>query len=144
MADVFTKKKRSDVMSKIRAKNTKPELLVRKFLFSKGLRYRLHQSSLPGKPDIILKKYHAVIFVNGCFWHGHSNCNKSTLPTSNAAFWRKKIQSNMERDKNTKHSLKKLGWTIFIIWECDIKNKEGFSKAMNGLLKKLSNIIPGN
>jgi len=137
MADVFTKKKRSDVMSKIRAKNTKPELLVRQFLFSKGFRYRLHQNTLPGKPDIILKKYKTIIFVNGCFWHGHKNCKKSILPTSNITFWKGKIQANIDRDKKSKRSLKKIGWSIFTIWECDIKNKMALTKTMNKLLKYL-------
>lgn len=140
MADVFTKKKRSDIMSKIRAKNTKPELLVRQFLFSKGFRYRLHQNALPGKPDIILKKYKTVIFVNGCFWHGHKNCKKSILPTSNITFWKEKIQANIDRDKRSKRSLKKLGWSIFTIWECNIENKMAFTKTMNKLLKYLNDI----
>lgn len=140
MADVFTKKKRSDIMSKIRAKNTKPELLVRQFLFSKGFRYRLHQNALPGKPDIILKKYKTIIFVNGCFWHGHKNCKKSILPTSNITFWKEKIQANIDRDKKSKRSLKKLGWSIFTIWECDIENKMALTKTMNKLLKYLNDI----
>jgi DNA mismatch endonuclease (patch repair protein) len=140
MADVFTKKERSNVMSMIRSKNTKPELLVRQLLFSKGYRFRLHQKTLPGKPDIILKKYKTVIFVNGCFWHGHKNCKKSILPTSNIAFWKEKIQANMHRDKKAKQSLKKLGWSIFTVWECEIKNKTSFAKRMTKLLKGLNNI----
>jgi DNA mismatch endonuclease (patch repair protein) len=140
MADIFTKEKRSDVMRRIRAKNTKPELLVRQFLFSKGFRYRLHQNTLPGKPDIILKRYKTVIFVNGCFWHGHKSCKKSILPTSNTAFWKEKIQANTDRDKNTKRSLKKLGWSIFTIWECNIKNKKSLNKELNKLLDNLNAI----
>lgn len=129
-------------MSKIRAKNTKPELLVRQFLFSKGFRYRLHQSALPGKPDIVLKKYKTIIFVNGCFWHGHKNCEKSILPTSNIEFWKGKIQANIERDRKSKRSLKKLGWSVLTIWECDIKNKATLSKTMNKLVKYLNDIKP--
>jgi len=140
MADVFTKKKRSDVMSKVRAKNTKPELLVWQFLFSKGFRYRLHQNALPGKPDIILKKYKTVIFVNGCFWHGHKNCRKSNLPVSNFSFWKEKIQTTIDRDKQTIRSLKKLGWSVIIIWECDIKNKMAISRTMKKLLNNLNGI----
>src|SRR5689334_2680049 len=99
MPDVFTSKKRSQVMSMIRKKNTKPEMLVRKFLFSKGLRYRLHQSRMVGNPDIVLSKNKIAIFVNGCFWHAHKNCRLNKLPKSNTNYWTPKILGNAERDK---------------------------------------------
>jgi DNA mismatch endonuclease, patch repair protein len=138
MADVFTKKKRSDVMSRIRAKNTKPELLVRTFLFSKGFRYRLHQSSLPGKPDIILKKYRTVIFVNGCFWHGHtiSSCKIARFPKSNVKFWRDKIVYNQKRHKKNLSLLKKDGWKVLTIWECQLRGKKA-SKSLCTLVNKI-------
>src|SRR5690554_4153497 len=112
MTDVHNTKIRSFNMSKIRGKNTKPELLVRKFLFSKGLRYRLHSKSLPGKPDIILKKYRTVIFINGCFWHGHYKCKYFVLPKTNSEWWKQKIDETIERDKKVNFKLKELGWKI--------------------------------
>jgi DNA mismatch endonuclease (patch repair protein) len=108
-------------MSKIRAIETKPEIKVRKFLFSKGFRYRKNSKELPGKPDIVLPKYKTVIFVNGCFWHGHKNCEAATLPKSKVEYWSKKIGSNIERDKRNKRELKKLGWKVIIVWECELK-----------------------
>ena len=97
MSDIFSQTKRSDIMSKISSKDTKPEILVRKFLFSKGFRYRINVKTLPGKPDIVLPKYKTIIFVNGCFWHGH-NCKKGKLPSSNTDFWKEKISNNKSRD----------------------------------------------
>jgi len=122
MTDVHNTKIRSFNMSKIRGKNTKPELLVRKFLFSKGLRYRLHSKSLPGKPDIILKKYRTVIFINGCFWHGHYKCKYFVLPKTNSEWWKQKIDETIERDKKVNFKLKELGWKIITIWECELKS----------------------
>jgi DNA mismatch endonuclease (patch repair protein) len=106
MADVFDKKKRSDVMSKVGAKNTRPELIVRKFLFSKGFRYRLHDKKLPSKPDIKLTKNKCLVFVNGCFWHGHEICNHYVMPKTNKAFWYGKIERNVERDKENIKALR--------------------------------------
>lgn len=132
MTDVFSKSKRSSVMSKIRSKNTKPELLVRKFLFANKFRYRLHVKGMKGQPDIVLKKYRTVIFVNGCFWHGH-NCKAGLLPKSNIDYWLTKIQANIIRDKLTYESLENSGWRIIIIWECDLR------KNRNDTLDKLQN-----
>lgn len=106
-------------MSKIRGKDTKPEIIVRKFLFSKGFRYRKNQKSLPGKPDIVLKKHAAVVMVNGCFWHGHKGCKKFKMPKSNIDFWKNKITRNIERDKVNKSKLYDLGWKVFVVWECE-------------------------
>ncbi|GHT04351.1 very short patch repair endonuclease [Bacteroidia bacterium] len=121
--DVFSKSKRSDIMSKVSGKDTKPEILVRKFLFSKGFRYRKNVNKLPGKPDIVLPKYKTIIFIHGCFWHGHENCEAAKLPTSNVAYWTKKVSSNIERDCRNKQSLKSLGWNVIVIWECELKIK---------------------
>ncbi len=104
-------------MSKVRGKNTKPELLVRKFLFSKGLRFRLHDKNLPSKPDIKLTKYSCLIFVNGCFWHGHKSCKNYVMPKTNKKFWYKKIETNVIRDKKKIRELRKLGWKVIIIWD---------------------------
>ncbi|MCC6865197.1 MAG: DNA mismatch endonuclease Vsr [Ignavibacteria bacterium] len=121
MADVHTKKQRSYNMSRIRSKNTKPEMIVRSWLHNQGYRFRLHDKSLPGKPDIVLKKYKTVIFVNGCFWHGHKNCKYFILPKTRTKWWKDKIEGNITRDKKTKRDLKKLGWKVINIWGCKIQ-----------------------
>ena len=121
-ADVFSKKKRSEVMSLIRSKNTKPELYVRSFLHKNGYRFRLHQNNLPGKPDIVLKRHKVVINVNGCFWHQH-NCGKSNIPKSNRKFWLNKFKNNKKRDRLNTFKLRKLGWKVYKIWECKV-NKQ--------------------
>lgn len=120
MADNHTKEIRSMNMSHIRSKNTKPEEIVRKYLFSKGLRYRKNVRKLPGCPDIVLKKYKAVIFVNGCFWHKH-DCGRFVWPSSNAEYWSKKINRNVERDVQNIALLTEQGWRVLIIWECQLK-----------------------
>lgn len=109
-------------MSKIRSKNTKPEMIVRKYLFSKGFRYRLHQKELPGSPDIVLKKYQTLIFINGCFWHGHKNCQISKLPKSRLEYWEPKITKNRNNDSKNSSKLRRLGWRIIVIWECQLRN----------------------
>lgn len=121
MADVHTPEQRSYNMSRIRAKDTKPEELVRKYLFSQGFRYRKNDARLPGKPDIVLPKYKTVIFVNGCFWHAHEGCRYFVWPKNNADFWKKKIESNVTRDIKNHQQLKDLGWKVLIIWECELK-----------------------
>lgn len=140
MADIFSKKKRSQIMSNIRATETKPEIIVRQFLFSKGYRFRKNVKSLPGKPDIVLPKYKTVVFIHGCFWHGHKNCKKATLPSINKAFWKNKINSNVERDRVVQKALKKEGWKVLTIWECKLKSKELLAKEMNKLLKNLDSL----
>ncbi|HRO09573.1 MAG TPA: DNA mismatch endonuclease Vsr [Saprospiraceae bacterium] len=121
MTDVHNKTTRSYNMSRIRAKDTKPELLVRKFLFANGLRYRLHNTKLPGKPDITLGKYHTVIFVNGCFWHGHQSCKYFVLPKTRSEWWKNKIKDTNARDRKSLEELKELGWNTMIVWECELK-----------------------
>ena len=121
MADVHTPEQRSYNMSRIHSKNTKPEELVRKFLFSRGFRYRKNDAKLPGKPDIVLPKYKAVIFVNGCFWHGHEGCRYFVWPKNNAEFWKEKITGNIQRDKHNHQLLANQGWRVIEIWECQLK-----------------------
>jgi DNA mismatch endonuclease (patch repair protein) len=128
-ADVFSKKKRSEVMSLIRSKNTKPELYVRSFLHKKGYRFRLHQKNLPGSPDLVLKKHGVVIYVNGCFWH-HHNCGKYKIPKTNRKFWLNKFKNNKKRDRLNTLKLRKLGWKVYKIWECKI-NKQTQSLVKN-------------
>ena len=135
MTDIVDPATRSRMMSGITAKNTKPELIIRKLLFNSGFRYRLHNRSLKGTPDIVLKKYRAVIFVNGCFWHGH-NCHLFRLPKSRTNFWKTKIQSNSERDIRNRKLLAKEGWRVGLVWECAVKGKTAISPDM--LLTKIS------
>jgi DNA mismatch endonuclease (patch repair protein) len=121
MADVHDKATRSYNMSRIRGKDTKPELIVRKFLSSQGYRYRLNDKNLPGKPDIVLHKYKTVIFVHGCFWHGHRNCKYFILPKTRTKWWQEKIEATQKRDKRIAWLLKKLGWKVSTIYECKLK-----------------------
>lgn len=137
MADIFSKIKRSEVMSKVTAKDTRPEVKVRKFLFSKGFRYRKNDKRFPGKPDIILPKYKTAIFVHGCFWHHHDNCRAAALPQTNCEFWKDKMETNVKRDRKNQKDLKELGWKIIIIWQCQIKNRELFEKTMKKVIKKI-------
>lgn len=123
MADVHTPEQRSYNMSRIRGKNTKPEELVRKYLFSQGFRYRKNDARLPGKPDIVLPKYKTVIFVNGCFWHAHEGCKYFVWPKNNADFWKKKIKGNIQRDNSNYRLLTHQGWKIIVVWECELKKK---------------------
>lgn len=117
--DIWDKKKRSAVMAKIRSKDTKPELIVRRYLFSRGYRYRKNVRGLPGTPDIVLRKYGIVIFVHGCFWHGHEV--DGHIPRSNSAFWQKKIERNKQRDARDKEALRRMGWCVITVWECQLK-----------------------
>ena len=137
MTDIFPKHKRSEIMSKISGKETKPEILVRKFLFANGFRFRKNDKRYPGKPDIVLPKYRTVIFVHGCFWHGH-NCPAGKLPETNKKFWTEKISGNIERDKKNKKELKKLGWNVITIWQCELQNKNERIKTFEKLTNTLS------
>ncbi len=122
MSDIVDKETRSRMMAGIKGKNTKPELVIRKAIFNRGFRYRIHEKKLPGKPDIVLKKYKAVIFIHGCFWHKH-NCHLFKWPKSNPNFWKKKISTNKKNDLQNINKLIESGWRITIIWECSLKGK---------------------
>lgn len=124
MADVHNIATRSYNMSQIKGKDTKPEMLVRKYLYAHGIRYRLHNKNLPGKPDLTLTKFQTVIFVNGCFWHGHKGCKYFALPRTRTEWWKEKIEETIKRDNNAMIDLKKLGWKSLIIWECKLKPEE--------------------
>lgn len=141
MPDVMTPEQRSSCMSHIRSKNTKPEILVRKELFSRGFRYRINVSGLPGKPDIVLPKYRTVIFVNGCFWHGHSGCRYFVLPKTNSTFWEQKIRSNQQRDKDEKIILESMGWQVLTIWECQLK-KDCIERTVSDIVLHLQKAQP--
>lgn len=138
MVDLMTQEQRSRCMAAIRSRDTKPEMVVRRFLFSKGLRYRVNDHKLPGSPDIVLKKYKTVIFIDGCFWHGHDGCKYYQLPKTNVDFWRHKITMNIARDYSNNVDLKLAGWHVIRIWECEIKTK---TKRKNTLEALYFNII---
>lgn len=133
--DDLTKEQRHKNMSHIRSTNSKPEEKVRKYLFSKGLRYRKNVRTLPGCPDIVLSKYKTVVFVNGCFWHKH-DCPRFRWPSSNEEYWRPKINRNVERDKKVHRELEELGWQICVVWECMLK-KKCFEETMDNLLTQI-------
>jgi DNA mismatch endonuclease (patch repair protein) len=133
MADVHSRTVRSYNMSRIRGKDTKPELLVRKFLFANGFRYRLHDKKLPGKPDIVLPRYRTVIFVHGCFWHGHAGCRYFVVPKTRTEWWLEKIGRNIQLDKKYKHALENDNWQVIILWECELR-----PAMLNETLNKLS------
>lgn len=141
MADVHSKETRSYNMSRIRSKDTKPELLVRRFLHKNGFRYRLHVKNLPGKPDIVLPKYKTVIFIHGCFWHGHEGCKYYVVPKTRTEWWVEKIEKNKSNDVKAESTLISTGWHILNIWECDIKSKQNFASWSGNLLKELSPTI---
>ncbi len=124
-------------MSHIRGKNTKPELALRKLLFSKGLRYRLHPKDLPGKPDIVFRSSRIAIFVNGCFWHQHKGCKDAFIPSTRKDYWLPKLSRNIERDKEAISKLKKMGWKVYVIWECFFKNEE----VLNDMIDQIENSV---
>lgn len=119
--DSLSPEQRRRCMAAIHSRNTKPELLVRRYLFAHGFRFRLNHPRLPGHPDLVLRKYHTVIFVNGCFWHGHENCKASHLPKTNTEFWQAKIKRNRERDIEEMKRLAEMGWHCIVVWECQLK-----------------------
>jgi DNA mismatch endonuclease (patch repair protein) len=139
MADVHSKETRSYNMSRIRSKDTKPEMLVRKFLHKNGFRYRLHVKNMPGKPDIVLPKYKTVIFIHGCFWHGHEGCKYYVVPKTRTEWWLKKIGTNIANDANSEAFLKANSWNIIKIWECELK-KTSLEITLQNLLKSLHKI----
>ena len=136
MADVHDKKTRSYNMSRIKAKDTKPELLVRKFLHANGFRYSLHNKKLSGKPDIVLTKYKTLIFVNGCFWHGHKNCKYFVVPKTRTKFWLNKIEANKANDEKAVKALRKDGWNVITVWECKLKPAK-VERTLTYLINKL-------
>ncbi|MCD8283036.1 MAG: very short patch repair endonuclease [Prevotella sp.] len=122
--DILSAEQRRRCMGSVRSRDTGPELVVRRYLFAHGFRYRLHARRLPGSPDIVLKKYRAVVFVNGCFWHGHEACRYAALPATHAAFWAEKIRGNRERDRRVDLELSALGWRVLTVWTCGLKRGE--------------------
>jgi DNA mismatch endonuclease (patch repair protein) len=138
MADVHTKAQRSYNMSRIKGKDTKPEMLVRKHLHAQGFRYKLHDKTLPGKPDLILPKYKTVIFIHGCFWHGHANCKYFTIPKTRTEWWTEKIEKNKANDEKAVKLLRNDGWKVIIVWTCRLKRDN--NKVMKTITNKLFHI----
>lgn len=122
--DRLTPARRSELMSKIRGKNTRPELAVRRTAHAMGLRFRLHRSDLPGKPDVVFPKFTTALFVHGCFWHRHPGCKKCSTPKSNITFWKSKFDKNIQRDEDVRQKLNALGWRVGTVWECETRNEE--------------------
>jgi DNA mismatch endonuclease (patch repair protein) len=143
MSDVHDKQTRNYNMSRIKGKNTKPEMLVRKFLFSNGFRYKLHDKKLSGKPDIVLPKLRTAIFVHGCFWHGHENCRYFVVPKTRAKFWLDKIEGNKQRDPENFSALKNEGWKVFTIFECELKGIKQ-ERTLNKILTRLNKLSAVN
>ncbi len=137
MVDVHEPKVRSYNMSQIKSKNTRPEILVRRFLHKKGFRFRLHDNNLPGKPDLVLRKFKTVIFVNGCFWHMHENCKYFKLPKTRTSWWKEKLNKNKKRDLLWHKQLRNLGWNVLIVWECKIRKDP--EATLESLTKAITN-----
>ena len=137
--DTYSKTDRSRLMGKISSKNTKPELIIRRALFRSGLRYRIHNKNLPGKPDISILKYNLIIDVRGCFWHGHQNCKNGHAPRTNSEFWKNKLQKNINRDSRNLEKLCNLGFKVFIIWECEISSRKGIDARLEMIYDYLNN-----
>ena len=135
MADKFTPEERSRIMSRVRNRDTKPEKVIRSLLHAVGYRFRLHRRDLPGNPDIVLPKYKKVVFVHGCFWHGHSGCPRAARPTSNVEFWNKKIDANIARDAAARNGLAALGWKPLVVWQCEIRSLAALTDKLEQFLK---------
>ena len=136
MADVHNKKTRSYNMSMIRNKDTKPEIIVRKFLFGNGFRYKLHDKMLPGKPDLVFPKHKTIIFIHGCFWHGHTNCKYFVVPKTRTEWWLNKIKTNKKNDKKSCRAITQKGWSVITIWECQLR-KHNLENTLLKLIKSI-------
>lgn len=137
MVDTFSKETRSYVMSRIKCKDTKPEIIVRSYLFSRGLRFRKNDKRYPGSPDIVLPKYKTIVFVHGCFWHLHEGCKYARIPKSNVDYWEKKLYRNRERDKHNQKELEKMGWNVITVCECELK-KDNVEQTLEDLYAQIT------
>lgn len=136
MADVFSKAKRSEVMSRIKGRDTSPEIAVRSILHRLGFRFRLHSKNLIGKPDIVLPRWETVVFVHGCFWHRHGSCRFAYVPKTRKKFWLGKFSATVARDKRVRRELTKLGWQVLIVWECELSNPNRVADSLNAAIRK--------
>lgn len=142
MADVMTPEQRHRCMAAVKGKDTRPEIIVRRYLFSKGLRYRVNNRKLPGSPDIVLKKYKTAVFVDGCFWHGHEGCVFFKMPKSNQDYWERKISHNRARDISNTFVLQKMGWRVIRVWECDVVSSSKRSAALESIYSQIIGEAP--
>lgn len=133
--DTFSREERSEIMRRVRAENTTPERAVRSLLHRMGYRFRLHARALPGAPDIVLPKYKTVVFVHGCFWHRHQNCSRASMPASNQSYWKTKFERTVSRDKSNQARLRRLGWRVVLVWECELKNPDRLRARLRRVLK---------
>lgn len=141
MADTLDPAVRSRIMARIRGKHTRPELLVRRFLWANGFRYRMHVKRLPGTPDLVLPAYRTVVFVHGCFWHGHAGCKDNRTPRSNTAFWEKKLHNNAQRDAAQIAALQGMGWRVLTVWECELAPRHRAARLV-ALMKEILDALP--
>ncbi|MFC4257411.1 very short patch repair endonuclease [Marinobacter lacisalsi] len=132
--DSLTPVERSERMSRVRHKNTKPEMVVRRLVHGMGYRFRLHAKDLPGSPDLVFRSRRSVIFVHGCFWHRHSGCRLARLPKSRTTFWSQKLEENQQRDRRNQEELRELGWSVLVVWECELRDLEGVGRKLKGFL----------
>jgi DNA mismatch endonuclease (patch repair protein) len=137
VSDIFTKAKRSWIMSRVRSTNTGPERIVRSFLHRRGFRFSINKRGLPGTPDIVLTRYRTVVFVHACFFHGHAGCKRATVPTTHRVFWTRKIRRNKARDANAARALRRLGWRVVVVWECQARRPASLERRLGRLLRAL-------
>lgn len=135
MSDVFTKAKRSWIMSRVKGLDTKPEIVGRSVIHRMGLRFRVHRRDLPGNPDIVLPRHNKVIFVHGCFWHGHTGCARSKRPTTNTRFWTKKLDANIARDERYRKTLRRTGWKVLVVWQCETRRPKDLLRTLERFLR---------
>lgn len=138
VADILSRAERSEMMARIRSRNTKPELIVRSLLHRLGYRFRLHSAELPGHPDIVLPRYRTIILVHGCFWHRHPRCRYAYTPQSNQSFWLAKLEANRQRDRLTLRKLRNLGWNVLVVWECESRNLSALTTRLIRSLQRPS------
>ena len=135
MTDIFDRKKRSEIMSRVRGRDTEPEMIVRKIAHGLGFRFRLHRRDLPGSPDLVFPKHRAVIMVHGCFWHRHPGCKYASSPKTRVRFWEDKFEGNVVRDRRNEGALEELGWRVMVIWECETRDREAVAERIVGFLR---------
>lgn len=135
MSDVFSKQKRSWLMSRVKGRDTKPEILVRSVVHRMGFRFRTHRRNLPGNPDIVLRRHGKIIFIHGCFWHGHKRCPRSARPSTRRAFWNRKLDQNLNRDRRFRTALRRMKWKVLVLWECETRRPKIFLPKLERFLR---------
>jgi len=134
--DTVTREQRSEIMRRVRSRDTRPEMMVRRTLHRMGYRFRLHNGRLPGRPDLVLTRWKVVVFINGCFWHQHAGCPKAARPTTNEMFWNRKLDRNLARDQENVSELRKMGWRVLVLWECKIRDERWLQRRLQSFLRE--------